>query len=254
MTTDTGRPPRLTRLVFHGPLSETRADRVVRRLVRTDPATVLDIGCGWGELTLRLLAAAPGATAVGLDINAEDLARARREAGARGLADRVEFVKASVEEAARGPADLVLCVGSGQALSTAAPPGHTVEALRKLRRLVNPGGRVLFGEGFWQRTPTPAELSRMWPGASADEHLDLAGLVDTAVAAGFRPEWTETANEDEWEEFESGYLAGEEEWLAAHPDHPLAAEVRERADRHRAAWMAYRGVLGMAYLTLIPAS
>ncbi|WP_031509312.1 SAM-dependent methyltransferase [Streptomyces megasporus] len=250
--TDPDRPPRFTRLVFHGPLSEARADRIVRRLVRTGPATVLDIGCGWGELTLRVLEAAPGATAVGLDLDAEDLERGRRGAEARGLAGRVEFVRASAAEAARGPADLVLCVGSGHALASGEPPGHAAGALSKLRRLVSPGGRVLFGEGFWQRAPTTAELARMWPGASADDHPDLAGLVDTAVAAGFRPEWIETANEDEWEEFESGYLADVEEWLAVHPDHPLAAETRERADRHRAAWLTYRGVLGMAYLTLIP--
>ncbi|HZG03883.1 MAG TPA: class I SAM-dependent methyltransferase [Streptomyces sp.] len=252
--TDTDRPPRLTRLTFHGPLSEARAARIVRRLARTAPATVLDIGCGWGELALRVLAAVPGATGVGLDLNAEDLARGRRAAGARGLADRMEFAEESATGTTRGPADLVLCLGAGQALGNAEPPGHVAEALRELRRLVGPGGRVLFGEGFWQRTPTPAELAGMWPGASAGEHHDLAGLVGAAVDAGFRPEWIETAGEDEWEEFESGYLADVEEWLAAHGDHPLAAGTRERADRHRAAWLHYRGVLGMAYLTLIPAS
>ncbi|WKX73946.1 cyclopropane-fatty-acyl-phospholipid synthase family protein [Streptomyces sp. XD-27] len=250
--TDSSPPPRSTRLAFHGPLSEARADRIVRRLTRTGPATVLDIGCGWAELTLRILDAAPGATGVGLDICADDLARGRRNATARGLADRMEFVEESAVGTTRGPADLVLCLGASHALSDAAPPRHTTAALGELRRLVAPGGRVLLGEGFWERTPTEAELSRMWPGAHAGEHLDLAGLADAAVAAGFRPEWIETAGQDEWDEFESAYQADTEEWLATHGDHPLAAETRERLDRHRTSRLAYRGVLGLAYLTLIP--
>lgn len=92
----------------------------------------------------------------------------------------------------------------------------------------------------------------MWPDAAVADHHDLATLVDLAIEAGFRPEWTETASLDEWEEFESAYLADVEVWLAEHPGHPLAAETRERADRHRARWLTYRGVLGLAYLTLVP--
>jgi SAM-dependent methyltransferase len=249
---DSAGPPRLTRLTFHGPLSEARADGLVRRLTRTGPTTVLDIGCGWAELTLRILGAAPQATGIGIDLNAEDLDRGRRKATAQGLADRVAFVEESAAGTAHGPADVVLCLGSSHALSQAEPPHHTAEALRALRRLVNDGGRVLLGEGFWQRTPTPAELAGMWPGASAAEYHDLATLLDLAVAAGFRPEWTETANLDEWEEFESAYQADAEVWLAEHPEHVLAAETRERLDRHRAQWMSYRGILGFAYLTLVP--
>ncbi|WP_051741589.1 SAM-dependent methyltransferase [Streptomyces xylophagus] len=246
-------PPRLTRLTFHGPLSEERADRIVRRLAGAAPRTVLDLGCGWGELMLRVLTAVPEARGVGVDVNARDLDRGRRDAEARGLAERVEFVEESAVGTARGPADLVLCLGASQALSAEEPPRHTAEALRELRRLVADGGRVLLGEGFWQRPPTTAELAGMWPGARADDHYDLATLVDLAVAAGFRPEWVETANADEWEEFEAGYQADTEVWLAGHGDHPLAAETRERLDRHRAQWMSYRGVLGITYLTLIPA-
>ncbi|KAF4407057.1 MULTISPECIES: cyclopropane-fatty-acyl-phospholipid synthase family protein [Streptomyces] len=246
-------PPRLSRLVFHGPLSEDRAARLVERLARAAPATVLDIGCGWGELLLRVLEAVPAATGTGVDLNAADLARGRERALARGLAERVEFAEESATGTTRGPADLVLCNGSGQALSDAEPPDHIPSTLRELRRLVAPGGRVLFGEGFWQRPPAPAELAAMWPGASPDDHPDLAGLVDAAVAAGFRPEWIETASEDEWETFESGYQADLEEWLATHPGHPRAAGVRDRLDAHRASWLrGYRGVLGLAYLTLVP--
>ncbi|MFJ8537072.1 SAM-dependent methyltransferase [Streptomyces sp. NPDC093591] len=246
-------PPRLTRLTFHGPLSEARAHGLVQRLTRTNPTTVLDIGCGWAELMLRILAAAPAATGTGIDIKAEDLARARRNAETRGLAQRAAFVEESAVATSHGPADLVLCVGASQALSTAQPPDHTTEALRALRRLVTDGGRVLLGEGFWQRPPTPAELAGMWPEAAATDHYDLATLLDLAVDAGFRPEWTETASLDEWEVFESAYQADVEIWLAEHPDHPLADETRERLDRHRAQWMSYRGVLGLAYLTLVPA-
>ncbi|MFE0102224.1 SAM-dependent methyltransferase [Streptomyces sp. NPDC059009] len=253
--TSTDSPPRLTRLAFHGPLSEARATGIVERLTGGGraPRTVLDVGCGWGELMLRVLAAAPDATGVGVDLNGEDLARGRAEAERRGLADRVAFVEESGLDSARGPADVVLCLGASHALSEAEPPLHSAAALRALRRLVSPGGRVVLGEGFWQRTPAPDELAHMWPDAHAGQHIFLGDLVDEAVAAGFRPLWVETASGAEWEEFESGYRADAEEWLAAHPDHPLAAETRARVDTQRSSWLrGYRDVLGIAYLTLVP--
>jgi cyclopropane fatty-acyl-phospholipid synthase-like methyltransferase len=248
-------PGRLSQVPFHGPLSETRATNLTKRLTRNHPRTVLDIGCGWGELMLRILAAAPDATGVGidLDLDDDDLARGRVAAQARGLADRVTFACESGIGTTRGPADLVLCVGASQAVSDVQPPGHIAAALTALRRLVTPGGRVLFGDGFWQRPPTEAELAAMWPGTTAGELPDLAQIADLAVAAGFRPAWIETATEEEWEEFESAYQADEEEWLAAHPDHPQAAEIRQRVDEHRSYWLrGYRGLLGLAYLTLVP--
>ncbi|MGW2649682.1 SAM-dependent methyltransferase [Streptomyces sp. NPDC001393] len=254
---DTTAPPRLTQLSFHGPLSDDRAAGMIRRLTnRTMPTAstaVLDIGCGWGEFMLRLLEAAPGATGVGIDLNEDDLARGRANAETRGLAERVRFIQESAAGTARGPADIVLCLGASHALSDAQPPEHTAAALHALRRLVAPGGRVLLGEGFWQRTPTPDELSAMWPEASASEFHNLPDLVDLAIAAGFRPAWIETASLEEWEHFESAYQSDVEEWLAAHPDHPLAKEARARVDRHRDTWLrGYRGVMGLAYLTLVP--
>ncbi|MFC9154239.1 SAM-dependent methyltransferase [Streptomyces bauhiniae] len=236
-----------TRLTFHGPLSAARADAIVARLAANRPRTVLDIGCGWGELLLRVLEAVPEARGTGVDLDEVDLARGRRSAEERGLTGRVDFLAESARYTARGPADLVLCVGASQALSDADCP--TAEALRSLRSLVSDHGRVLLGEGIWDRRPTEAELAGMWPGAADSDHLSLAELLDLAVASGFRPEWTETATLSEWEDFESGYQADQEVWLAANPD---ATEVRDRLDRHRAQWMSYRGVLGMAYLTLVP--
>jgi cyclopropane fatty-acyl-phospholipid synthase-like methyltransferase len=252
-TADADLPPTLTKLTFHGPLSEARAARIVARLAASHPGSVLDIGCGWGELMLRVLAAVPQATGTGLDTDEGDLARGRASARSRGLGDRVTFVQESGIKTSRGPADLVLLTGASHAITEVEPPGHVEAALAELRRLVNPGGRVLFGEGFWHRTPTDAELAGMWPGSTAGELGSLADMVDLAVAAGFRPAWTETATLEEWEDFESGYQCDEEEWLAAHGDHPRAAELRAKVDQHRSHWLrGYYDLLGLAYLTLVP--
>ncbi len=239
-------PPRLTRLVHHGPLSDARAAALVRRLAAGAPATVLDVGCGWGELLLQLLAAVPGATGTGVDTDAADLARGRDAARRRGLTDRAELVERPAAEVP-GPADVVLCVGSSHALDP-----DLLAALAALRDRVAPGGRLLLGEGFWRAPPPPERLARMWPGAAADDHPDLPGLVGACVSAGFRPEWVEVASDDEWDAFESGYAADREEWLVRHPHDERAADLRADLDAHRARWLSgYRGLLGQAYLTLL---
>jgi cyclopropane fatty-acyl-phospholipid synthase-like methyltransferase len=222
---------------------------MIGRLAASGPRTVLDIGCGWGELMLRLLAALPGATGTGIDVNEADLARGRNSATSRGLADRVTFASEDARAVTRPRADLVLCLGASHALSGASPPRHLTEALAALHGLVNPGGRVLLGEGFWERPPTADDLARMWPDTTAAEFTDLAGLADQSVAAGFRAEWIETASQDEWDDFESGYQADVQEWLATHDAPGLRAEM----DQHRSRYLrGYRGIMGLAYLTLIP--
>lgn len=229
-------------LSFNAPLSEGRADRLAGTLAATAPRDVLDLGCGWGEVLSRVLVAAPAATGRGVDIDATGLARGRENARNRGLADRVEFVEADVS-GVQDSADVVICIGSSHAF------GGTSAALAAARQLVRPGGRVLFGEQFWERVPTTAEAARF--GSTPDECTDLADLVEAAIAAGFRPLRIESANRDEWEAFESGFLADWEDWLLRYGNQPDADEMRTRADEHREQWLrGYRDVLGFAYLTL----
>lgn len=235
-------PGRYQHLTFNAPLSEARADALAQRLAATSPTAVLDVGCGWAELLLRVLAAAPDAQGVGVDTDDDHLARGRAAAAARGLSPRVRLENRPGAEVTE-PADVVLCIGSSHAF------GDTVaEALAGLRRLVRPGGRLILGEGTWE-VRGPVEPERVWDDVVALP--SIAGLTDLAVAQGFRPLWIETANEDELFAFESGYLADLEEWLLTHDD----PAVRARADEHRSRWLhGYRNAFGFAYLTLgVPA-
>ncbi|HSZ39005.1 MAG TPA: class I SAM-dependent methyltransferase [Trebonia sp.] len=232
------------RLTFHGPLSAERADRLAVGLAAAGPADVVDYGCGWGEFLLRVLDAAPGARGVGIDANGPEIARGRESAEKRDLSARVSFIEGQAKDHAR-PADVVINCGAYQAFGTIP------EALKALRPLVRPGGLLMFGAEIWDRTPTGEQLANMWPGISADDCLSLPGLVDAATAEGFRPLSVQTATRGEWEEFESGLAAADEEWLLANGNHPEAVQVRDRLDRQRSIWLrGHRDVMGFAYLTL----
>jgi SAM-dependent methyltransferase len=246
-------PPEITPLyedvTFHGPLSEERAARLIRSLMPLDHAHVLDLGCGWAEFLLRTLEAAPTATATGVDRNAVDIAHARANADARGLADRVSLVVADVGEwHPDRQADAVIVNGASQVWG-GDPLQHTANALTEARKLLAPGGRLLLGEGFWQQDPTEAQLAAM--PVPRDQYGSLADLVDLAHTHGYRLLAAEQASLDEWDVFENGHGRAWERWLRANPDSDHAPEIRAKADTQR-GWRlrGWRNTMGLAYLTL----
>ncbi|MFI7675513.1 SAM-dependent methyltransferase [Actinophytocola sp. NPDC049390] len=232
---DTLAAARYSALVWNTPLGQAHADDLLDHLDLTSANTIVDLGCGWGELLLR--AAARGVTkAVGVDTDPAGLDRGRRAALVREL--DVKFVE---REAAawRGTADRALCVGSSHAL------GGSRAMLSALAEVV-PSGRVLVGDGCWETTPTQAARDIF-----GDDVLPLADLVAACGETGWQVLHMSTADQHEWDDFESRHRAGVREWLLANPDDPRAAEVKEREDaREREYLTVYRGVLGLAYLVL----
>jgi cyclopropane fatty-acyl-phospholipid synthase-like methyltransferase len=244
-------------LTFLSPLSDARAARLVAFLAEgltdREPATVLDVGCGWGELLLRVLEAAPSARGLGVDLDEESLAGAREHAVRRGLAERVGF-EARDARAETGPYAAVTCIGASQIwgpdVSEAQPLDYSA-ALTALRALLPRGGRLVYGEGIWSTPPTPASTAAL--SGRDDEFVPLLTLVELAKSLGFAVMAAHEAGLDEWDVFESGYAAGYARWLVEHdPDDPEAEEVRALATRqHTSYFGGYRGVLGLAYLELV---
>jgi cyclopropane fatty-acyl-phospholipid synthase-like methyltransferase len=225
---------------WNTPLSEEHAARLLARLEIGRRQSVLDLGCGWGELLLRAVADRDrSGAAVGVDIDADLLARGRAAAAARRLDDRVTFVRARAEEW-REPADRVLCIGAAHAW------GGARRALPALARLVTPGGRVLFGDGIWESPPT--EPARELFGDDVLPDPELHRLI---AAAGWRVLSRSRAELDEWDAFEDAWRAGREEWRLAHAGDPRAAAVAaELAERLTEYVDVYRGVLGFTYVVL----
>lgn len=227
-------------LRWNTPLSLEHAALLSERLGVGDGMSVLDLGCGWGELMTRLVAeAGPATTGVGVDTDEALLDRGRRAAAERGLSDRVRFVTAPASEWTE-PADRVLCIGAAHAW------GATLDALDALAEYVAPGGRVLFADGCWEHQPTAAARA-----VFGEAIRPLSEIVGHASDQGWRVLHMSTADQREWDDFESGWRRGRELWLAANPDAPEAPAVwAELTERLTEYVTAYRGVLGFAYLVL----
>ena len=243
-------------MVFLSPMSEARATGFVDWLADglTAGATLLDVGCGWGELSLRVAAAAPQATVVGVDLDQDALAEATRRARERGLGERAAYLPGDGATTGPDEVDALVAIGASQVWGPdveEAQPLDYAAALSGIRDRVRRGARVLYGDAVWTRSPTPEAIAPL--ARRDDEFVSIAELVDLAVEHGFAPIAVQEASLEEWDAFESGFTARYATWLAEHdPDDPDAPEVRERAQRQRDAYFrGYRGILGLAYLQLL---
>lgn len=227
---------------FMNPFGEAAVDAAIATLALPAGARVVETGCGAAELLLRVLEAFPDARGVGVDPDPHALTRARASAAARLPEERApELIEAGAEDAglADGAYDLVINVASSHA------HGGFPEALGALAALARPGGgRVLLGEGFWRRPPSPAFLDALG-GATADElPLGLDALLDAARAVGLESLATAVASDADWAAYEDG-LATEAE---RYDDGDAVAYAGRIRARHALA--DGRTTLGFALLTL----
>lgn len=222
-------------LNFNNPMTEATANRLVAELATSDPIRILDVGCGWGELLLRLLAACPSATGHGIDHDDALIDRAKRNAENRNLTPRVSF-SPSLDDDDRG--DVVLNVGAEHVF------GDLDRALVELHKLVRPGGRLLFGTQFWEQPPS-ADLVE-----AIGELPDLVGLMDVATSIGWRPLGLKVASLDDWDHFEFRFLMDWEQYVMKPRVRGAADQAAQAADEHRRSYLRRRGILGFAFITL----
>ncbi len=89
------------------PETEELVDRIIRAQIIA-PQRIIDIGTGSGCIALALKQAFPSAQVVGIDISAEALEVARRNAGLNHLAVEWRLLDVLVPDASLGTADLIV--------------------------------------------------------------------------------------------------------------------------------------------------
>jgi SAM-dependent methyltransferase len=116
--------------------------RVLDPLLELAPgASVLDVPCGDGRMTVRLAAA--GYAAIGIDIAAAEVERARRAAARAGV--EATFLAGDLRALPDiGPVDGVVSWGNSFGYLI---PADTVRSLAGMHRSLRPGGRLVLETG-----------------------------------------------------------------------------------------------------------
>jgi cyclopropane-fatty-acyl-phospholipid synthase len=118
---------------------EAKLDLVCSKLGLREGSTLLDVGCGWGSMSLRA-AEKFGARVVGVTIAAEQKKFIDERLRERGLEDRVEIRLQDYREVPeRDHFDAVSSIEMGEHVGQKNYPTYA----EVLRRSVKPGGRVL---------------------------------------------------------------------------------------------------------------
>lgn len=226
------------------PLASPLDDDSVRRLlelgiVRGDER-LLDLGCGGAEWLLRALVAWPGLRAEGVDISEASLAQAQEAAGRLGVQDRLALHQQDVTDfAAPHLFDLVLSSGSAHAF------GGLLPTLAAARSHLAPGGRVLIGDGFWEREPSAEAIEML------GDFGDLATTLDRVIADGWTPIGGHVSTRRELDDYEWAWTGSLASWALDHPDDPDHDQALEAATVHRSEWLrVYRDSWGFVTLVL----
>lgn len=252
MADDTWSAARYAALKWNCPLSQAHGDDLLSHLRLDEAQSLVDLGCGWGELALQAAsrmtsspaAAAngllgPSTTITGIDSDKSLIDRAISLARDRSI-ENATFIEGSAETWT-GKVDRAICIGSSHTL------GGTATMFQRLAELVPHGGRALVGDTCWEKPTGPREETS----AMFDEVSQLSDVVAAARDAGWLVLHLSTADQREWDDFESRHRAGYREWVITNRDDPRAQEIIDKQDEREKQYLqTYRGELGFVYLVL----
>ena len=217
-------------LLWNGPIGERRMDAYLRALEPTAGQTVLDVGCGCGEVLIRLSCLTP-LRGRGIDVDAELLTEARRrQAEAAPTAD-LQFEQADLQQFDFKEArfDVAMCWGASHAFQE-GPTAYAV-ALQQMTSLLRPGGLLLIAEGYFRQHPAAEYLKFL--GDSMDPAQTHAQNVAKGQAQGLVALGAWTSSVEEWDTFEWSYQRVIERIARQRPQD---AAAQARLVRRR-AWM-----------------
>ncbi|MFB8117607.1 class I SAM-dependent methyltransferase [Streptomyces sp. NPDC055962] len=181
----------------YGPADAQRdkLELICRKLGLTSGARLLDIGCGWGSLTLHA-AARHGVRVTAVTLSAEQAAHVRGQVEARGLKDLVEVHRCDYRDVAglpgfQGGYDAVSTIEMGEHVGDAEYPAFTA----LLHSVLRPRGRALVQQ-MSRGTTAPGGGAFIESYIAPDMHMrPLGETVGLLEGAGFEVRDVESMRE-----------------------------------------------------------
>jgi len=234
---------------YCNPIAAAKIERILDLLPLERDASVLDLGCGRGELSLKLVERFQ-ARVTAVDISAPMLDAVRKRAQSRGALEHLRLLEIDIVEFTPEPEsfDLTAMLGGG------GIAGGIAGICTALAGWTRRGGYVLIGEGYWARPPAPEYLAHLE--AEENEFHDHRGNVQAGVDAGLIPLHAFVASPDEWDEYEWKYSRSIERYALERPEDPDVPAMLERIRRWRDGYLHWgRETLGFGvYLFHRPAA
>ena len=221
---------------FNAPMGVERADRIAEFLA--DSRSVVDLGCGRGEMLLHCLGESPATRGHGVDSDPDMIALARTAAASSALDDRVTF---DVVDAVHQVTTLAGDTASGAGADSVIGVGvtHVFGSVPDMLSAIATTGaaRAVVGAGIWESHPSD-ELREMF----GHQPRGIIGMGMRATSAGWTVLDASRSTPEEWNGFEETWTAGVR---AVGTD-----EASAYADQREALSARYRGVLGFGWLWL----
>ena len=223
---------------YCNPIAAAKIERMLELVWLVGDASVLDLGCGRGELSLKLVERFQ-ARVTAVDISSPMLDAVRQRAQACGALERLRLLEIDIADFKPDPEcfDLTAMLGGG------GIGGGIAGICTALAGWTRRGGYVLIGEGYWVQPPAPEYLAHLE--ATDDEFRDHRGNVKAGVDAGLIPLHAFVASPDEWDEYEWKYSRSIERYALEQPGDPDVPAMLERIRRWRDGYLRWgRDTLG----------
>ncbi|MET8943346.1 cyclopropane-fatty-acyl-phospholipid synthase family protein [Streptomyces sp. NPDC004542] len=186
-----------------------KLELICRKLDLRPGARLLDIGCGWGSLTLHA-AERHGALVTAVTLARQQAAYVRERVAERGLTERVRVVCQDYRDIEGGDYDAVTTIEMGEHVGDAEYPAFAAA----LHRLVRPCGRVLVQQMSRGRT-APGGGPFIEAYIAPDMHMrplgETTGLLE---AAGLEVRHTESLREHYVRTIAAWHRTLEERWTS----------------------------------------
>ncbi|EDL61030.1 SAM-dependent methyltransferase [Gimesia maris] len=229
-------------LLWNAPVSESRMTEILAVLELNTGLRILDIGCGCGEVLIRL-SERYQITGTGIDLSREHIDEARRRMRGRIPVSQIEFIEADggAFPFKQNEYALALCLGATHAFASGSAAYRN--AIERMIPLVQPGGLLLIADGYLKQPAGPEYRALL--GEAIPDDMTHTANVATGQQLGLIPMAAWTSNEQEWDDFEWRYQRIVERKAREQPqDQGLQEKLRRRREWIQAYLQWGRATLG----------